>query len=204
MNQLILTLAILFGAAQAAAQTENYRDRVGTSNPVYNYYGNHNQRAKTLLHSSERVHLLPAIKDQNAVRPTVLYRAMGNAIYVLNKFPNHPDALSAMTKIAITQGNIEMAEARFKKAIDIAPNISNTYLLYGIFKYKTGELDEAVEMYSKAVKLSPKSAEAQYNLGLGYYKLDDLENARKHAGIAYQLKYPLPGLKNLLKNANAW
>jgi len=44
-----------------------------------------------------------------------------------------------------------------------------------------------------------RSAEIQYNLGLVLLELGDIEEAQIAARKAYELGYPLPGLRNKLK-----
>ena len=60
------------------------------------------------------------------------------------------------------------------------------------------ELDDAIKQYQIATKLDPNSAEAHYNLGLAYLAKKNNQAAFKQAKLAYQLGYPLPGLKNKL------
>jgi hypothetical protein len=54
------------------------------------------------------------------------------------------------------------------------------------------------------VELMPDSAEAHYNLGLLYVRSGEYAEARTHAGRAYALGYPLPGLRDQLDRAGQW
>ena len=77
-------------------------------------------------------------------------------------------------------------------------------MLYGIYFHKNGDLDEALEKYQKALEIEPGSAEAHYNVGLLHVDRGELESAVGHAQRAYELGYPLHGLKNRLQREGAW
>jgi len=78
------------------------------------------------------------------------------------------------------------------------------HMIYGYFLSKTGEGDSALQHYIEAVELMPNSAEANYNLGLLYAETSNYPLARKHAYVAYDLGFPLPGLRRILERAGEW
>jgi Flp pilus assembly protein TadD len=69
---------------------------------------------------------------------------------------------------------------------------------------KAGKVDKALEQLQQAVELQPENPSANYNLGLLYVQKKDYEQARTYAKKAYELGFPLPGLKNQLKQAGKW
>jgi tetratricopeptide (TPR) repeat protein len=77
-------------------------------------------------------------------------------------------------------------------------------MLYGIHLHKAGKLENALKQYKAGLELIPGSSELNYNLGLLYYDLKKYKLAKKYATIAYKLGYPLPGLRNMLKEAGYW
>jgi tetratricopeptide (TPR) repeat protein len=77
-------------------------------------------------------------------------------------------------------------------------------LIYGIHLHKVRKLDEALKLYKAAEKLEPRASEVHYNLGLLYVDKKDYRQAVLHAKKAYQLGYPLPGLRNKLISLGVW
>ncbi|MDZ7803491.1 tetratricopeptide repeat protein [Thiohalophilus sp.] len=134
-------------------------------------------------------------------------RIIDDLEYVLNWFPNHHQALDAISRLAVREGTTRPQgadydlECRFKWAHDVAPHDAMVYVIHGLYYARMSRNKEARSALQKAVDMNPHHPEIQYNLGLVLYKLGDYEKARVHARKAYELGYPLPGLKNLLKDA---
>lgn len=130
--------------------------------------------------------------------------------YTLRAFPNHHRALVTMVRYYLEKvptgfGRMRYsAECYFDRAMRLAPQDATVRMIHGYYEYKIGHVESALESYKIAVQLAPKSAEAHYNIGLMYAELREYELAGKHAVIAYDLGYPLPGLKNKLLRAGAW
>jgi hypothetical protein len=59
-------------------------------------------------------------------------------------------------------------------------------------------------MMEKAVELQPDNPNINYNMGLVYAKQRQYDKALPFAQKAYAAKFPLPGLKQMLINANKW
>ncbi|GAA6184333.1 MULTISPECIES: tetratricopeptide repeat protein [Alteromonadaceae] len=132
----------------------------------------------------------------------------GDLLFVLGSIPNHPVALDAYARYEYQWENSRSFKASlntdepkydagcfFERAAKIYPGQASTYLTWGIYYYRRGEHQKALEKFLEADKLSPGSAEAKYNVGLAYAEVNDLANAKKYAEAAYKLGYPLPGLK---------
>ncbi len=77
-------------------------------------------------------------------------------------------------------------------------------MLQGIHFFKTGRMDQAEISFQVALDLAPNSAEIHYNLGLLYIREGNFEYAREHAVRAYELGFPLPGLRRKLIDADQW
>lgn len=132
----------------------------------------------------------------------------GDLLFVLGSIPNHPAALDAYARYEYLwetsksfKANKDTAEPRydagcfFAKADMVFPGNASTSLTWGIYHFRRGEHQKALEKFLKANKLEPNSAEILYNTGLAYAEVKDLDNAKKFAAKAYALGYPLPGLK---------
>jgi tetratricopeptide (TPR) repeat protein len=134
----------------------------------------------------------------------------GNIDYTLRAFPNHHRALDAMARLTIKQqtskpeGAGYTLECYFDRAKRLKPNDGMVPLIYGMYFYRIGKLDQALEQFKLAERLQPDNPNTYYNLGLLYFAKKDYENARSYANKAYALGFELPGLKQKLVAAGQW
>lgn len=134
----------------------------------------------------------------------------GDIDYTLRAFPNHHRALYTMLRYyveMVPRGSVRLrysAECYFARAIQFAPTDPSARLLQGIYFLKVDHPEDARTSFESALELAPESAETHYNAGLGYVELKEYNLALEHALKAYELGYPLMGLKNKLKRAGAW
>lgn len=128
--------------------------------------------------------------------------------YVLHAFPNHHRALYAMGNWQLRQGNrggaTYSAECYFDRAVRFRPGDAVSWMLYGMYEYKRGNNERALEKYEQALKVNPKLIEAHYNLGLLLVELERYDDAQKQAVEAYSAGFPLDGLKNKLAALGYW
>lgn len=130
--------------------------------------------------------------------------------YVLNAYPNHPRALNAMTRLALLEktgapaGVPFTVECFLQRAIAFAPNDRIPYLIYGNYLSKMERYPEALEKYKEAEKLDPDNANTLYNMGLTYFNLGQYDQALVYAKKAYAENFPLPGLRQKLKDKGVW
>jgi Tfp pilus assembly protein PilF len=131
-----------------------------------------------------------------------------------------------------TEPNFYTAECYFDRAMRWRPEDGTVRLIYGIYLSQKADheledarladtrkdpaaarhatelaqhdRDAALEHYQHALDLTPDSPEVHYNMGLLYCDLGKLELARQHADRAYELGYPLPGLRNRLRRLGAY
>jgi tetratricopeptide (TPR) repeat protein len=130
--------------------------------------------------------------------------------YVLRAFPNHHRALDAMARLAINRNNSRPDGARFTlecyfdRARRFQPKDAMVPLIYGMYFYRIGKLDQALEKFKESERLQPDNSNTNYNLGLIYFAKKDYESARTYARKAYALGFELPGLKQKLVAAGEW
>ena len=86
----------------------------------------------------------------------------------------------------------------------MAPTDAAVRLLQGIYFMKVNRPEDTRTSLKVALDLEPDSAEINYNAGLVYVDLREYDSALRHARRAYELGYPLPGLRNKLKRLGAW
>jgi hypothetical protein len=134
----------------------------------------------------------------------------GDIAYTLGKFPNHHRALQSLINLSMRERSNKLrdmpfgVECYFERAIHWLPDDGQLHVLYGIYLYKAGKKDEAMEELSKGEELAPDSANLHYNLGLLYFDMKEYDKSLSHAKAAYARGFPLPGLKRKLAKAGKW
>lgn len=108
---------------------------------------------------------------------------------------------SAMARIHSARGEYGSALRFIEEAISEQPTEQKLYSLGAVIYRKQGALDKAVDILLRGNQAcEEKSAEIHYFLGLIYLERDELDLAETHAILAYELGYPLRGLKTKLAN----
>lgn len=95
-------------------------------------------------------------------------------------------------------------ECYFDRAFRYRPKDPNLRLLFGMYYHMNDDVESAITQYQRAEEMDPGSSEIQYNLGLAHFDAKDYDAALTHARKAYQLGYPLPGLRNKLRSVGRW
>ena len=111
-----------------------------------------------------------------------------------------------MTRIAMAYfelGQKEEANTFFDTAISQHNQLPQGYIGKAITLRKDKQLTKAIEILVKGDKNTEHmSAEINYHLGLAYYDNKQYERSKQHANIAYELGYPLQGLRRKLNQIN--
>ena len=74
-------------------------------------------------------------------------------------------------------GLLAEAESAYAKVIESNPQYFDALHLYGLFKFKRGQLSDAIRLVAKAHKLNPGSLNALNSLGVMYAHLKNYEQA---------------------------
>lgn len=210
-----LTFAMLISLADAAEyDCGSIKNHYGP----YDYANPDDREQK--LPIVERAHFNSRV--ENLIGGSVSSNTLiGDLEYTLRTFPNHYRALYSIIKYDIRErqksrqegkpykpsnnkGYPATAECYIDRAIRWRPNDPNVYLLYGIFLHLDGRLNEALQQYKISEKIQPNSADLQYNLGLLHFDRREYVLAKEYAKKAYQLGYPLPGLRKKLTSVGQW
>jgi tetratricopeptide (TPR) repeat protein len=171
-------------------------------------YANHHHRTQRLP-IVERFHFgedVVSLRDAGRV-PDHLGR---NIAYVLHAFPNHHAALDAMSRLGVRQGREQPLGARysiecyFERATRWNPRDPKVKLVHAIHHYRNGRLDQAVQEALVGLSMSPDDPEIHYNLGLFLFRKGEYAQAREYGKRAYELGYPLPGLRDQLGRVGYW
>jgi len=134
----------------------------------------------------------------------------GDLNYTLRAFPNHYKALQVVVKLKLRDNVLSpdlgySVECFFDRAFRFKPKDGIARMIYANYLLKIGgRRADAIEQYQIAVRLEPGSANINYNVGLMYLKDKNYEQAIKYAKKAYQLGFPLPGLRNKLVKTGKW
>ncbi len=134
----------------------------------------------------------------------------GDIDYTLRAFPNHHRALHTMARYYLTREDYGRpalrytAECYFDRAMTLNSKDGMVRMIYGIYLYKLGKMEESTQRFREALERSPNSAELHYNFGLVLAEQKNFADAKKHAEIAYEMGHPMPGLRNKLKRAGVW
>lgn len=168
--------------------------------PVNNdYYAN---RGTALLEMVERYHLGPG---EEKMRAKHYQSAYGDFRFILNYFPNHPQALLLMAQLCETWKSPTCVSSEyFDAALARNPTTPTTYVAYGIYLLRAHQPAAAIKQLNHAIELAPDSLNAHYNIALAYIDIHEYDLANEHARKAYDLGATLPGLRDRLKREGHW
>ncbi|WUR16078.1 ABC transporter permease [[Empedobacter] haloabium] len=203
-----VTLILALGLALAGAAT----CRAGTDCPPLapntitgGDYTNPEDRQK--LEVVERFHFTPNVERLERGQSGSIGADMS---YTLDHFANHHRALAALARLAVREKNPRPQGAKlavdcyFGRAIAYRPADARVRAIFGGYLLALGQEAAALAQLEEAARLEPGNATNQYNLGLLYVRQKEYAKAREAARLAYQLGFPLPGLKNKLAAAGQW
>ena len=158
----------------------------------------------------ERYHFSSAVEQ--LIRGQTNSSPLGDISYTLKAWPNHHRALYSVIRhrISLWSNNkryparFPPAECYLQRAIKFSPNDATVYMLYGILLHRTNHQKQALIQYRKAYEIDSTNVQTKYNLGLLLTELKKYSEAKKYALELYSRGYPLPGLKDKLKQAGHW
>lgn len=89
------------------------------------------------------------------------------------------------------KGNFEIAETKFREAIELHPFLDKAYFELATLLHIQGRLIDAIHLYKKALNLSPNFAQAHNNLAAALATTSDIHGAVTHSqkALALQPKY---------------
>jgi tetratricopeptide (TPR) repeat protein len=118
---------------------------------------------------------------------------IGNAVddlkYVLDRFPNNPQALQLLGMVARLAKNQALAIVYFERAIKQFPQYAITHAQYGLYLVSNGNIDEGLERFNQSIAIDPKLPAGHAGLAHAYAKKGDLTKAREAADKARELGF---------------
>ena len=156
----------------------------------------------------EGTHFTPKVESLAGGNTTIT--PGGDMGYTLNVFPNHHRALMALIKLSEREKTDKPRDmgytvaCRFERAERFRPDDATVKMLHGIYLMRKGKMQAAADKLEEANSLAGENANIFYNLGLAYFDLKQYDKALTSAHAAYELGFPLPGLRDKLKRAGKW
>lgn len=131
----------------------------------------------------------------------------GNFTYVRSDAHSmvFPNVAVVMAQAKFANDEPEAAIKILEDVIDVQSERTEPYAELAAIYRKQGNTAGAVEVLERAdAAVSGKSAQIKYSLGLAQIEAGKLGAAVESARRAYELGYPLPGLKNKLQKLGHW
>jgi len=107
---------------------------------------------------------------------------------ILYKEPENAMALHLLGAIALSVGNMVVAETLIKKSLKVDPTIVDAYNNLGTLYEIAGKLEESIEHYLKALKINPELADIHFNLANVLRSLGKSNDSYDHFKKATTLK----------------
>lgn len=160
----------------------------------------------------ENVHFKPEVRNLNT-KVMSIEGLTGELVYTLRIFPNHPEALYAISRLEKAAGGTlpqksatiftprVSAACFFDRAIRFRPDDKAVRMTYGMHFHLRGRFNEALEQYKKAESLGEESPSFNYNLGLLYADMKNWSKAQEYAQKAYDSGLDLRALKQKVEQA---
>ena len=157
---------------------------------------------------AENNHFFPGIESLS--RNFSTKRIASELDYILRAYPNHTRALWTYSRLGAREGSDKPDGARytidcyFERAVRFQPDDGAVWLVLGLHLLRKREFSGAITALEGALELGENESNVRYHLGLAYFESGDHERALTQARRAYDLGFPLPGLRDKLKRAGKW
>lgn len=176
-----------FGNRVSAATVSHWQNRVSQA-----WYGLHHYCAGLVLVRRGKIH--SAIKEFKFT-----FQRVPETHYL------HGEIATRIGMAYDKLGDTNASAKYLDLAIAKHPTYDGGFIGKALVLRQDGRVQEAIDVLLQGNESTEQSsAELNYHLGLNYLKLKDYENAKNYADIAYGLGYPLPGLRNRLREAGYW
>lgn len=201
----LLVVMSLLASVNAYAQRDNVTCGITQGMPLTNAYGPYDATLpgnQSLLPIVVTAHFTKSVEQ--LLKGTTTVDPLPDIDYTLRAIPNYHPALKSVMNYEFSGGKLRndprfyTVDCYFKRALYLAPKDYKATVLYAIYLHRKKKMQDARTYYERALKLQPDFIDAHYNFGLLLFALGELDSAFKHASIAYDGGYQLPGLKRKL------
>jgi len=191
--------------AAVAAQNKLYCGELKNAYGPFDYMDRFNHLGQ--LNIVENFHFTSSV--ENLISGESGYLG-GDLNYTLRAWPNHHRALVSLVRYSVKEKSTHLphmkypVECYFDRAIRMNMKDAQVRSIYSAFLSHQNRNKEALEQLEVAASLEPDNPLFLYNLGLQYFKMGQYDKANDYANRAYALDFPLPGLRNKLKQVGKW
>jgi tetratricopeptide (TPR) repeat protein len=202
----LLTLALVPAAGAQSVLDEDCGRLQGETRNIGPYDYRTVDRATLMI--VEPYHFTPQVERLEKGESTVLIG--GDISFVLRTFPNHHRALAAMARLSAKEktrkpaGSPYSVDCWFERAVRFTPDDAKVRVIHGYYLTKQGDNAGAVRELRAALEMGEDDGNLHYNLGLALFATKDYDGALAAARRAYELKFPLDGLRKKLQAAGKW
>ncbi len=119
---------------------------------------------------------------------------------LLQKNPQHVDALHMLGLLAFQTGRNDVAQEYIGKAVRLMPSFAEAHCNLGNVLQQLGKLDEAIASWRRALRVKPHLPEVHCNLGLALLEQGKLEEAMSSLQQALRLRPNYPDAHNNMGN----
>ncbi|MDH5412846.1 MAG: tetratricopeptide repeat protein [Flavobacteriaceae bacterium] len=110
------------------------------------------------------------------------------------------EIVTALAEVERARGNYVKAQEHLSRILKRAPGYARAYIVSAFIYRDKKDLNSAKKVLMNGLTdVEDIPAELYYVLGLVMLELKDIKEAKKYAALAYKKGYPLPWLKNKLK-----
>lgn len=160
----------------------------------------------------ENVHFYPDVMNLN-MKALPIERLAAEINYTLRVFPNHPQALYAISRLErLAGGKLPnnsasiytprvTADCFFDRALRFRPDDKEVRAVYGVHLHLRGKFKEALDQYQLAESKGLDSPFFYYNLGVLHADLKNWDKAYEYGLKAERGGMMLPGLRGKLEKA---
>ncbi len=113
-------------------------------------------------------------------------------------FPDEPAAWANLGVLAMRQGNFELAEDRFDRARNLAPDHSLILYLSGLFESRRGATDTAIGYFEQALESDPDNPQIRFSMLQELERQDERANVDTILNHLEHLQEQLPNNKVLM------
>jgi len=206
MLAVLTRITLIFTCATAATAAFAQPECSGLPPGQFGPFDYRTQRGKLAV--VERNHFTPEVEQLVRGRSTSFIES--DIQFVLTYYPNHYRALDALARLSLRKRTPKLqhaalpTECYFVNAMRFAPDDAKVRLTYGVYLARLGKPAAALAQFQEAEKLGATDANTYYNLGLMHFEMKNYGEAVEYAKKAYDLGFPLPGLRDKLKQAGKW
>lgn len=164
--------------------------------------------AAPYLRAAEKAHLTPQVL--NLIHGQTTTYPGGDLEYVLLRFPNHPRALVAMTRLfertpTRRPQTVSMdIECFYARALQFFADDTVVRTMFADYLARQGQQPRALQQLAFATKYAGDNPMSHYNIGLVYLQMKEFDLALSQAHRAAALGDDRDGLKRALVQAGKW